>query len=225
MSLLKSMLPITIIATLFTSCNSIKTTTYWVNSVKTECSSGAGKMMCLQVYKGTDVDKAIWSSFYAPIEGFDFEFGYFQKIEVTETQLDPKNVPADASSIKYKLVKVMEKIKDPKMILNDIWSVTTIKGEPVTNAPKTPSIEIDISKMQISGNDGCNNFTGKIKNLTARNITLGPLASTRKMCPDMTVSMQFNKALNESVSYKQEELKLTFLNANGEETLSLKKID
>ncbi|MCR8666407.1 DUF4377 domain-containing protein [Aestuariibaculum sp. M13] len=225
MSLLKTMLPITIIATLFTSCNSIKTTTYWVNSVKTDCSAGAGKMQCLQVYKGVDVDKATWSSFYAPIEGFEFEFGYFQKIEVTETQLDPKDVPADASSIKYKLVKVLEKKQDPKMTLNDIWMVTGINGSPIAKSRQTPNLEINIAKMQISGTDGCNNFTGEIKNITARNIEFGPIASTRKMCLDMTIPNKFNKALNVSVSYKKENLTLTFYDANGNETLALKKVD
>lgn len=225
MSLLKTMLPITIIATLFTSCNSIKTTTYWVNSVKTDCSAGAGKMQCLQVYKGVDVDKATWSSFYAPIEGFEFEFGYFQKIEVTETALDPKDVPADASSIKYKLVKVLEKKQDPKMSLNDVWVVTGINGKAISSTRQIPSLEINIAKMQISGTDGCNNFTGEIKNITARNIVFGPIASTRKMCPDMTIPNNFNKALNNSVSYKKENLTLLFFDASGNETLALKKVD
>ncbi len=225
MSLLKTMLPITIIATLFTSCNSIKTTTYWVNSIKVNCSSGAGKMQCLQVYKGVDVDKATWSTFYAPIEGFEFEFGSFQKIEVTETQLDPKDVPADASSIKYKLVKVLEKKQDPKMALNDIWTVTKINNSAIGKTRQIPSLEINISKMQVSGTDGCNNFTGDIKNITARNIEFGPIASTRKMCMDMTIPNAFNKALNASVSYKKEALSLTFFDTEGNETLTLKKID
>ncbi|GAA4292086.1 DUF4377 domain-containing protein [Aestuariibaculum suncheonense] len=225
MSLLKTMLPITIIATLFTSCNSIKTTTYWVNSVKTDCSVGAGKMQCLQVYKGADVDKATWSTFSAPIEGFEFEFGYFQKIEVAETALDTKDVPADASSIKYNLVKVLEKKQDPKMALNDIWSVTAIHGSAISNSRQTPNLEINISKMQISGTDGCNNFTGAIKNITARNISFGPIAATRKMCPDMTIPSNFHKALNSSVSYKQDNLTLSFFDDNGSETLTLKKVD
>ena len=38
--------------------------------------------------------------------------GYLYKIEVEEEQLDPQQVPADASSIKYTLVSVLEKNED-----------------------------------------------------------------------------------------------------------------
>ena len=209
------------------SCSTSKpiTSTFWVNSMKMDCDAGAGKAQCLQIYKGNDLDTAEWSFFYSPIEGFTFEPGYLQKIEVAETPLDAKNVPADASSIKYKLVEVLEKKEDSRMALHDIWAATHIEGNTIDISKNIPSLEINITKMKVFGTDGCNNYTGDIKKLTATTIAFAPLASTRKMCMDMNIPDTYNKALGNSVSYKRENSILYFYDANGNETLRFKKVD
>ncbi|UKM64594.1 DUF4377 domain-containing protein [Flavobacteriaceae bacterium GSB9] len=227
MTFIKTLPVLFLMAILNTSCSNnvgAETTTYWVNSLKVECDAGAGKAQCLQVFKGDDLNNAEWTLFYSPIEGFTFEPGYIQKIEVRETHLKPETVPADASSIKYQLVKVLEKQKDKKAILNDIWAATHIDGNKIENK-NTPTLEINISKMQAFGSDGCNNFSGSIKNLNDNTLTFGPLASTRKMCPDMTVSQQFNQVISQTASYKHEQATLYLYNEAGDETLRFKKVD
>ena len=67
-------------------------------------------MNCLQIKRAEEED---WQYFYSQITGFDFEPGHLYKIEVQEEKLDPDQVPADASSIKYSLVSVLEKNVDP----------------------------------------------------------------------------------------------------------------
>ncbi|MFL1011317.1 DUF4377 domain-containing protein [Flavisericum labens] len=230
MKIIKS-LSILFIAVLITvSCNSentVKTATYWVNSFKTECDAGAGKAQCLLVFNGEGLNNENWNLFYAVIEGFKFEPGYIQKIEVKETQLDPKDVQADASSIKYELVKVLEKMQDKKILLNDVWAATHINAEEINtdDANRTPTLEINLSKMQVFGSDGCNNYCGSIKSLDSNKIVFGPLASTRKMCLDMTFPDQFNQAITQTASYKQEQLALYLYNEAGQELLRLKKVD
>ncbi|GAE83622.1 lipoprotein [Bacteroides reticulotermitis JCM 10512] len=48
-----------------------------------------------------------WEYFYSNIEGFQYEPGYEFVLKVKEEKLE--NVPADASSIKYVLVKQISK--------------------------------------------------------------------------------------------------------------------
>lgn len=225
MKLLKTMAIITLLIVFSTACTSTKTTTYWVNSMKKECDAGAGKTTCLQVYKGDIIEKASWTYFYTPIEGFAFEPGFFQRIEVSETAKEKANTPADASSKAYKLIKVLEKIQDFRMALHDIWAVTHINDEAITTTENVPSLEINTTKMKVYGTDGCNNYTGDIKNITSEKISFGALASSRKMCFDMDIPNKFNQALNNSVSYKIDNLSLHFYDGNRKKTLTFKKVD
>ncbi|MGL5785691.1 MAG: DUF4377 domain-containing protein [Bacteroidales bacterium] len=81
-----------------------------VNSQLIDCM-GVAPMKCMQVkyLDRTGEDKDTWSTMYGGIEGFDFEPGYVYVLEVEKEELDPKSVPADASTIHYKLVKVISK--------------------------------------------------------------------------------------------------------------------
>ncbi|SFD31575.1 DUF4377 domain-containing protein [Algibacter pectinivorans] len=227
MKLLKSLTVILFLTILSTSCSTKETATvtYWVNSVKADCDAGAGKTKCLQVYKGNNLENAKWSYFYAPIENFEFEFGYLQKIEVTETPKDKSNTPADASSIAYKLVNVLEKKKDPKMALHDIWAATHVNSTAISNTNNRPNLEINVANMQALGTDGCNNYTGQIKKITDTAISFGVMASTKKMCVNSTEADSYNKALANTTAYKRENLILTFFDVNGNETLRFKKVD
>ncbi len=211
---------------MMSSCGSTKhtTATYWVNSAKVYCDAGLGKAKCLQVTKADDHENADWSNFYSTINGFTFEPGFLQKIEVTETELDAKEVPADASSIQYDLVEVLEKKSDPKMAIHDIWVATHINGEEIakTNAP---TLEINTTEMRVFGFNGCNNYNGQIKSIKSNTIEFGAIATTRKMCADMTISDRYDKALNETASYKKDGLTLILLNTDGNEILRFKKVD
>ena len=65
---------------------------------------GVGPQKCMLVK--TDAD-AEYTYFYDQIEGFDYEEGYAYELLV---QVDPvENAPADASSLKYTLVEVVDK--------------------------------------------------------------------------------------------------------------------
>ncbi|ALJ04545.1 hypothetical protein APS56_05045 [Pseudalgibacter alginicilyticus] len=227
MTFTKTFLSLLLITTLCVSCISTKSTstTFWVNSKKTDCNTGAGKTQCLQIHKGHDLNITEWTPFHSSIENFAFELGYLQKIKVKKTSLKTTHTPFDTSSTTYKLVKVLEKKQDPKIILHDIWAATSINRNVIKAKNNTPTLEINLTKMQVFGTDGCNNFTGSIRNLTANTIMFNTLASTRKMCLDMQIPDIYNKALINSVSYKHESLNLFFYDANGRETIHFKKVD
>ncbi|HJD75041.1 MAG TPA: DUF4377 domain-containing protein [Bacteroides reticulotermitis] len=88
---------------LATSCSTTSSVRYTVASQNADCV-GVGPQKCLLVKKGNATE---WEYFYSNIEGFQYEPGYEFVLKVKEEKLE--NVPADASSIKYVLVKQISK--------------------------------------------------------------------------------------------------------------------
>nr|WP_314492548.1 DUF4377 domain-containing protein [uncultured Chryseobacterium sp.] len=89
--------------------NSVSTTanvkTFIVASQTADCT-GIAPMKCLQV-KEKQSDR--WGNFYSNIEGFTYEPGFEYILKVKTEKIT--NTPADASSIKYILLKQVSKIK------------------------------------------------------------------------------------------------------------------
>ncbi|MDE0535482.1 META domain-containing protein [Tenacibaculum sp. L6] len=222
------LLPI-IVSLVLQSCGSLKNTgsteeVFWVSSIKTECSAGAGKMNCLNVYKGNNIAEATWELFYAPIEGFTFEEGTLQKIKVKVERLNPKDVPADASSLKYTLIETIETQVDIRTHLAGEWNVTSLYGKELNEETYIPSLIIDLHKNRISGNNSCNNYTAQITNATSQSLTLGAVATTRKMCFKMDVANSYNKALEEINTYLIKGNNLIFFTKEGEKIVSFTKL-
>ena len=218
-----------IVSLVLQSCGSLKNTgsteeVFWVSGIKTECSAGAGKMNCLNIYKGNNIAEADWKLFYAPIEGFTFEEGTLQKIKVKVERLNPKDVPADASSLKYTLIETIENQVDIRTHLAGEWNVTSLYGKELNEETSIPSLIIDLNKNRISGNNSCNNYTAQITNATSQSLTLGAVATTRKMCFKMNVANSYNKALGEINTYLIKGNNLIFFTKEGEKIVSFTKL-
>lgn len=210
----------------FVACASApKGTVYWVNSYKVDCN-GVGPMKCMLIQKGETLLEEQWENFYAQIEGFDYEPGFMYKLLVQEEELE--NAPADASSLKYTLIEILEKKQDDKPLLNGNWELKTMNGS-IVKLPKIqgagliPCIQIDIAKMHLSGIDGCNHLNGVIKSIKEDKIEFGPIAGTMKMCPDMTLADSFNRAMSKVHKFKVENQKLLFFSEEGTELLEFQK--
>lgn len=199
---------------------------YWVNSQKVDCV-GVGPMKCMQVQKGAKLGEQDWESFYDKIQGFDYEEGYIYKLMVKETNKPKNQVPADGSSIRYELLKVLDKQKDAKLRLHDIWALESMDGEEVDlkTLRKHPSIEINLTTMRVMGNDGCNSLMGGIESVGAKELVFGALAGTKMACPNMKLSGQFNQQLGKVQSYQLKGLKLHLLDGEGNELLRFRKVD
>ncbi|MEZ7992854.1 MAG: DUF4377 domain-containing protein [Flavobacteriaceae bacterium] len=208
------------------SCSSTKNKTIiWVHSMKSECSSSAGIKQCLLIHRGDSLDNPNWELFYSPIDDFNFETGYFQKIEILEESIDKSSIPADASSRRYTLIKTLDKQIDRSYLLNDTWVPIRIFGNPVNKKISMPRMELNMSKMQVFGTNGCNNYRGKIKIFTSTHIQFSNIGTTKKMCLDMNSSNSYDIALKKTRYYKLGNLELTFLDDSGNETVSFKKVD
>lgn len=70
-------------------------------SSETRACTGVSPMECLLVK--WDKNQENWELFYNPIQGFDYVKGYEYELIVKVEKVD--NPPADASSLKYILIK------------------------------------------------------------------------------------------------------------------------
>jgi heat shock protein HslJ len=204
-----------------------KVYTYWVDSAKAPCSRVA-PYQCLRVKKGADFASTDWGNFFSPIEGFDYEPGHIYQLFVKETKRAPSR--ADASSVIYTLVKVVEKKVDTKLRLHDIWALEAIGIEERDFTDKTmgiehPNIEFNLTRMQVMGTDGCNGFLGDITSLDETSLSLGPLLSTLMACPDLKTPDQVTKALKMVAAYRIKDLKLELLDKSGQVLLRYRKVD
>ncbi len=76
----------------------------YVNGVLADCQ-GMMPMKCMQVKRNPDQKN--WEYFYSEIEGFDYQDGFVYKLRIKETPI--ANPPADASSVRFELIEVLEK--------------------------------------------------------------------------------------------------------------------
>ncbi|HGN1704991.1 TPA: DUF4377 domain-containing protein [Providencia rettgeri] len=106
---MKKLLLGSIVLTLLVGCQTVKpadtgnTRTFYVDSSLADCV-GVAPMKCMKVKENPNDD---WQLFYNSIQGFDYQPGFTYTLQVK--QFDVPNPPADASSIRYELVKIVEK--------------------------------------------------------------------------------------------------------------------
>lgn len=79
-----------------------------VNSYTVECV-GEAEGTCLLVQEGEMIGTENWEYFYYvdSIEGFTYEPGFIYGLIVKKTEIE--NPPADGSSIRYELVRIVSK--------------------------------------------------------------------------------------------------------------------
>ncbi|QQR97374.1 MAG: META domain-containing protein [Sphingobacteriales bacterium] len=200
------------------SCASTKSNNkiLWVSGYKTE-ASGVGKMQVLNIHKGENLDNQKWENFYSPIEGFNFEEGYLKKIEVKEEKVE--NVPADASSIKYVLVKELEKTIDNRSLLNGDWILAKLNDAPINKSIVLPTLKINLEQKKVSGHSGCNNFSGSLENLNTNKLIFGNIISTKMACISNNIEQELYNALSKTDSFQVINNNLIFFSADGKKLL------
>lgn len=218
MNLQKSITALLLIL-LLSSCNdSAQQSIIWVSGIKSECSAGAGKMDCMSIYKGENLENANWETFYGQIEGFEFEEGYLKKIKVSESKID--NPPADGATIQYTMVEELDKQEDSRMGIGKNWLLAKLKGGPINRMVAVPNLEVRLANMQIGGAGGCNLYSAAITSLTAQNISFGNIMSTKKACIGKNIEQEYFEVLATVNSYSLENNMLNFYDMEGNNVLS-----
>ena len=201
--------------------------TFWINSAKLPCQ-GVGPMSCLQVQDGEKIEEGKWQNFFSNIEGFDYEPGNIYRIVVAVEQLPPP-IPADASSLRYRLVKVISKTADKTLAITDIWLVEKV-GEyekPIGMGDKSLTFEFNASERRMFGFSGCNTLRGPITKLTETELEFGNLASTMMACgqANMELERAVSNAFTQTKKYKRDGMLLTLIGADNEVLMVLRKVD
>lgn len=62
---------------------------------------------CMLIQEGEILGTKDWNFFYSGIEGFEYEAGFVYNLEIIKTTIE--NPPADGSSIKYELIRIISK--------------------------------------------------------------------------------------------------------------------
>lgn len=192
-----------------TKIPTVKEEVYWVNGKKPVCEN------CLEIQKGEVRSATKWETLPNKIEGFDFEEGYVYKLLLKEEQ--SFNVGTNSSK-NLRLVKVMDKSYNPKLLLNGKWQLVSIMSDSVKIEP-IPWIKFEQELRKVTGFDGCNNFVGEIKSVVDNSIFLGNLASNRKACPNMEVISSFNEKVNAFKTFEIKNDILRLFNDEGKEIL------
>lgn len=110
--------------------------------------------------------------------------------------------------------------------LHDIYVLKTLAGEPVTTTiGQQPTLEINLTRNEIMGHDGCNEFSAPIHKATATNISFGQLQRTRMACPDRELQANYVSSLAQTKGYRREQLKLYLLDDTGAELMTFLKVD
>lgn len=110
----------------------------------------------------------------------------------------------------------------PAELVGTRWAVTTLlSGETATTVPadlpqeRAPHLTLS-EDGTVEGNSGCNSFRGQAT-VKGSMITFGPVAGTRKMCPEaeMATERAVLAALNGKVTYTIKGKALTLTAADG----------
>jgi heat shock protein HslJ len=106
-------------------------------------------MECYQVKEDPDAE---WQLFYDQIEGFEWEPGYTYELRVAVHQVE--NPPADASSLSYELIEVVDKVE------------TSVKSKMPSQyiqiEQPSPDAELDASKPITVSGLGAGLFEGNV---------------------------------------------------------------
>ncbi len=113
-----------------------------------------------------------------------------------------------------------------KISINDIWALTEMLGAPISKeTEKRPQLEFNSTKNSFSGNNGCNQIMGHLKELTNTELEFATINETRMVCKEMKLASTFPGQLRETRQYTIVDLNLTLMDSDGKALLVFKKID
>lgn len=191
--------------------------TILVNYKLVDCQ-GVGEMKCMEI-KNADNTNSLegWTLFYSSIKGFTYEPGYLYTLKIKKTELDPKMVPADGSTLEYSLIEMIDKTEILASAIEGEWKVSSITGVEQKLVAKAAATLL-LTDGRMGGNDGCNFLTSSYKE-KGQSIRFTTIGQTKRACMDRDLSLVANaytKNLSETSSYKLEDNVLTFYKGKGE---------
>lgn len=125
----------------------------------------------------------------------------------------------DTEQAPTKPAAAAESMKPDVTLTNTYWKLVELNGAAVEPGEGKELHMILRGEDQVGGYAGCNQFTGSVT-MTGEGIAFGPIASTRRMCPDaMQQEDAFLQALENAQRFKISGEDLAIANASGEVTM------
>ena len=84
------------------------------------------------------------------------------------------------------------------------WKLITLMGDPLpssSNSLKEPHISFNTGEKTLSGNGGCNNFSGSYESIDTSRISFGPVISTKMYCREAKYETLFFDVLGRIDNY------------------------
>lgn len=166
-----------------------------------ECT-GVGLQDCL-IVRFEDDD--FLSYFYDSINGFEFEAGFEYTLNVSITERE--NPPADASSLQYDLIEVVQQF--PAGINNKLWQLQVLNGVEIEDPTQYDLILLD-DGLAIQAD--CNRVRADIE---LEPFSIETTISTRAACAPDSLEGEYLQALNNAIMYSIENGELLIQNPEG----------
>jgi heat shock protein HslJ len=100
--------------------------------------------------------------------------------------------------------------------LRGTWDVTSFfTGDAISSPPAGSSQTLTFGSARVSGNGGCNTFSGAYQLSGADGIGIGPLAQTQRGCPYGNAEQQYVAALGLATTYQVTGHRLTLFRDGG----------
>lgn len=94
-------------------------------------------------------------------------------------------------------------------VVEQRWNLLLVGTNERLSMPETPFFEID-RDGRVSGNDGCNRFTGEARLGDSQRIEISELSTTRKACPNMDDAERVTNMLENAYRYLIDHDRLVF---------------
>lgn len=169
------------------------------------CDAGVMQKECYQV-KWTE-DQEDWEFFYNEIDGFTFEPGYLYKLLVSVESIP--NPPADASSLKYRLIRILEKDEACKNSISESEVLQLLKDNGLLLYPKNVS-EFEIARTPSYQPKATYNAATCLWTVVSRTYESttqeGDCATTNGCTPEIRLTIEINAETKEIVTQKEERI-------------------
>ena len=111
--------------------------------------------------------------------------------------------------------------KSTDVLSKNNWQLYSMNGNLVepSAGSKVPSMAFDMQKMTVSGNSGCNSYSGGFT-VQKESLTFGNLATTRMMCEDMKMETAFLAAVPNVRKHGMAEGRLVLSDAEGKQLMA-----
>ncbi|MGB0386655.1 MAG: DUF4377 domain-containing protein [Ardenticatenaceae bacterium] len=179
------------------SANMAVEKTVFIGAEQVDCRAGAGgPRKCLLI---KDDPNAEWEFFYDQIAGFEWQEGIEYELRVRITPVE--NAPADASSVTYELIEIVNQVPVAARESSEAGDMTLagtqwrflwaqVDGETFVPFPNSP-ITLNFDADQINGNGSCNNFFSSYT-IDGNSLTIGVIGATAMACEPELMEVESN---------------------------------